>query len=152
MIEKIRIDVLQRLSEYLDFNEMQYDPKKDLIYSGVYNYIFRGVSRLRKDHHNLSLTSRRDSLQMRRRSRSSSEYYSQTSPRHTQRRFRTSSCGISCWRTKCHDHSLMHIPFTDMTIHETPDINSDHKNFLLVNQTEVFLGDRERKRRTASTS
>ena len=43
-IEKIDINVLPQLSVYLDFSESQYDPQKDIIYPGVYNHIFRGVS------------------------------------------------------------------------------------------------------------
>ena len=43
--EKIHINVLPQLGKYPDFNEMQYDRQKDLIYRDVYNYIFRGVYR-----------------------------------------------------------------------------------------------------------
>ena len=61
--EKIHISVLPELSDYLDFNEMQYVLQKDLIYPGVYNHIFRGVSRRRIDRHSRSCSSRSNSRQ-----------------------------------------------------------------------------------------
>ena len=70
-IEKIDISVLPQLSDYLDFNEMQYVLQKDLIYRGVYNHIFRGISRRLIDRHSRSFSSWSDPRQMRRRSRSS---------------------------------------------------------------------------------